>query len=113
MKKRQIWFISVTCFIFIAVWTIAFIQFSNHEQTNTLPIDEETTLEVAQLDDREEEPSEVEINVVESSKQEEDEQPISVSSNGKVDLRMFDFSDISTPDGVPIDGILKKVGLSK
>ncbi|WP_413380632.1 hypothetical protein [Alkalihalobacillus sp. 1P02AB] len=113
MKKRQIWFISVTSFIFIAVWTIAFIQFSNHEQKISAPIDKELTLEIAQLDDTEEEQLEVETNVVDPSKQEEDKQPVSVSSNGKIDLRMFDFSDISTPDGVPIDGILEKIGLSK
>ena len=30
---------------------------------------------------------------------------------GKIDLSQFDFSDISTPLGIPIDGILNKIGL--
>ncbi|WP_100407277.1 hypothetical protein [Bacillus solitudinis] len=29
--------------------------------------------------------------------------------SSKVDLRNYDFSDISTADGVPIDGILEKI----
>ncbi|WP_100372773.1 hypothetical protein [Bacillus sp. FJAT-45037] len=126
---KQVLIIGLAVFMFISVWMVVFIQFNQTdeeavtytptvlemsvENERAFPLPESIDSEESQLETIAEEENSV---VFLEEGQLQDVPPTTLpdgqDNQGLIDLRNFDFSDISTPDGVPIEGILKKLQLN-
>ncbi|KMK76384.1 hypothetical protein [Alkalihalobacillus pseudalcaliphilus] len=109
MKKHQIWFLCMTGIVFIGIWTIAIVQFTSEDPEVSKEANEELHQQVEDLVAVRdvEEPEDIEVE----DKKQVNDRHNQLIPEGKIDLSQFDFSDISTPLGIPIDGILNKIGL--
>ncbi|KYG25530.1 hypothetical protein [Alkalihalobacillus trypoxylicola] len=116
MSKQQTWFLSMTFIAFVLIWVFVIIQFTNSGfESAEQPADEEVeTQEVVEVVIEEHQDQNQMIKEkADEEKKEETSKELVVDGNKLIDLTKYDFSDISTPDGIPIDGILSKVGLDK
>ncbi|MDV2683542.1 hypothetical protein RYX56_04035 [Alkalihalophilus lindianensis] len=129
--SKQTAIIVLSIIMFISVWVIVIVQFSTkqevvplevtvvegeseHERAIPLPntieqgsVQEDVNNEEDQTGDLED-PSPSSTNQL----QEIEETNNTMGRNEVMDLRLYDFSDISTPAGIPIEGILTKLNLN-
>ncbi|GAE29089.1 hypothetical protein [Halalkalibacter hemicellulosilyticus] len=120
--KKQLALLITTFIAFIGIWVLVIMQMTNHQldYSQESPMHgsefEEITLDKA--DNKENETAFKDEEG--STNKEDDEIVITVSdnegsylANETIDLSNYDFSDISARDGVPIDGILEKIGIAE
>ncbi|MCK0472051.1 hypothetical protein [Halalkalibacter sp. APA_J-10(15)] len=118
--KKQLALLITTFIAFVGIWVLVIIQMTNSQldYSQESPMDgfefEEITLDGA--DNTEE----TDFKGEEVNANKEDEEIVIIVSdnedsylaNETFDLSNYDFSDISARDGVPIDGILEKIGIA-
>ncbi|WP_368504434.1 hypothetical protein AB3N04_01720 [Alkalihalophilus sp. As8PL] len=129
--SKQTAIIVLSIIMFISVWVIVIVQFSTKQEV--------VSLEVTLVEGESEHERAIPLpNTIEQGSVQEDvnneegkigdlEDPLPSSTNqlqeieetnnnkGRnelTDLRLYDFSDISTPAGIPIEGILTKLNLN-
>ncbi|UOE92248.1 hypothetical protein [Alkalihalobacillus sp. LMS39] len=108
--------------LLLFVWGAVMVSFfSNTTQQQELA-EEETVFTEDEINDEKTVALQPEIEVVEFVKVDEKKalpEEVNIASKSekkatyKIDLSRFDFSDVSSKDGVPIDKILTKVGLEE
>lgn len=131
VMSKQIVMVVMSAVMFITVWAIVIFQFNaktsepielkepldlavmDSETTSdrVIPLPESITDESLSLVEESIDPS---LEVIEEGSSEEfvqENQGLVTESGVLIDLRLYDFSDISTADGIPIEGILSKLNL--
>lgn len=103
--------ITIASILFIATWLIVIFQI--YEKREVEPLQFEPTAledELPFFDEFDEEDVE-KIEDVEKTEDEIEEQVKEDEQRQMIDLRDYDFSDIETPQGIPIDALLDKLEL--
>ncbi|TWI58939.1 hypothetical protein [Halalkalibacter nanhaiisediminis] len=129
---KQLTLVGLVATMFIGVWVLVIFQFDNSRYVDPISIENNqseraidlpesiTSQDENRTDISNNEPestkstepqSETRVAVVEEKESETKRSRVDDEPVKEVDLRDYDFSDISTSDGVPIDGILTKLEL--
>ncbi|GAE34636.1 hypothetical protein [Halalkalibacter akibai] len=113
---KQLFVIGVAAMLFVGVWILVFLQFNEQQHAveigsaSTFEINNERAFELPESIIQ----SDKEITVysdISESVQKLDNKITVKEEKGTVDLRNYDFSDVSTSEGVPIAAILDKLDL--
>ncbi len=105
MRRQQSWFISIMVLLVAAIWVFVIIYTGSFWQTvplSTKELEEKCSCQCRHIGRFVRLPEEPEEGQVEEP-----------GTSELIDLRSYDFSDIATPEGVPIDGILERLGLDE
>ncbi|MCM3761296.1 hypothetical protein M3212_10930 [Alkalihalobacillus oceani] len=109
---RQIWLLLPAALLFVTIWTLVILQFQQADQSKGSAEDVIVAEKGEAVDQRNEQ---IRTDVVEEGANPDtdarDADEDGVSEEGTINLTEFDFNDISTPAGVPIDVILSKLHL--
>lgn len=110
--KKQIALLIATFLLFVSVWGLVIFQVigKQSEAIPEIPV-EESYLDEVVLNDGEEAKDNVTDETAELENITNDED-LTDRTETYINLADYDFSDISSPDGVPVDGILEKIGLA-
>ena len=104
---KQLLIIGLAAIMFVGVWVLVIIQFN--DEPDPVSLNYSTTIESSN-----ERAFDFPDTIKKTPTKEEDSNPIEKnqqSENKVIDLRDYDFSDVSTDEGVPIGAILDKLEL--
>lgn len=110
---KQIWLLLPAALLFVTIWTLVILQFQQTDRSTGFAEDV-IVVEKREASDQRNEQKRADGVVEEGAGTVTDARDAAeddFSEAGKINLTEFDFNDISTPAGVPIDGILSKLHL--